>query len=350
MMNKTGLFFAASVSLGLLVSCSARPACDVKTINVDLSSAVPTAVDTTRMVALETSDSALIFGVDQLIHAWGRYIVASRNLLKIYDASTGRYIADLARYNTGESGFSNISTLWSHGDTVLLFDSNARSVSRYLPDGTFVGRGRVFEDSEIRSGQPPRVYHEMADGCIITVNGSTGGSTPDNPLLTIYDRNHRHLRALPGREVRESAYLMDGSYYDSAGKRLLFWEPLRDTIFSADADCGIRPLYAVDFGENAFPQEFQNIPYLSQRARAFSAGRAGAPYASMLRYVQADGDGDLYFALPTASAAAMWRATMKRMAASVCAVLPRQMAAMCKPLSSVLTATACAWSCATKTG
>lgn len=283
----------AAIALCVLSACTKQSTDAVKVINIDIAEAIPVEIDTTSMLRLESSDSALIFGVDRLIHTPGRYIIASRNRLKVYDDTDGSYITDLAHYNAGTSGFSDISHLWHNGDTIKLFDSNKRRITLFLSDGEYLGSCTPIGPNEVHTGQPPRVLHVLEDGKMITINGSTGGSTPDNPLLTLYDAKGQYIKTLPGRQVRESAYLMDGSIYDRDENRLLIWEPLRDTIFTADADNDIRPLYAVDFGENAFPDKYQNIPYMSERMRVFSAGRE-VPYASVLRYVQPD-NGRLYF-------------------------------------------------------
>lgn len=279
----------------VVASCSGGGVPAPRTVHVDIAQSRPLAPDTSRIVCLEVSDSSLLYGVDALIPAAGRYVVGSRTLLRSFDARTGRYLGDIARYNGGESGFSNILRLWHDGDTIRLFDSNARTIASYLPDGTFLGKTSPLAPEDADSERPPRQLYALNNGNMLAVNGSTGGSTPHNPMLSLYDGRGRFVRSLAGREVQESAYLTDGAHYDSANDRMLLWEPLRDTVFVADCHT-VRPLYAFDFGTNAMPGSVQRMPALQMRARAFNAGGTDAPYASLLRYLQTDGTtGDIYF-------------------------------------------------------
>lgn len=267
----------------------------VHTVHIDITQSRQLVPDTANIIWFEASDSALIYGVDGLIKAGETYVVHSRTLLRSFDARTGRYKGDIARYNDGESGFSNISHLWHRGDTLFLFDSNTRTLAKYLPDGIFLGKTTPIRTSEVDKTRPPRQIFKMNDGRIMVLNGSTGGSTKSNPLISIYDSDGRFITSPPGRDVKESAYLLDGAYYDHVADHLLIWEPLRDTVFVANSK-GIYPLYAFDFGANSMVSAARHLPYLSLRAQAFSAGGREAPYASMLRYLQTDGDtGDIFF-------------------------------------------------------
>lgn len=254
-------------------------------------------VDTCRMVRLEASDSSRLFGIDRLLPCGDRYVVGSRSKLRSFDRRTGAYTGDVAKYGSSEQDFSDISNIWSVADTVCVFDSNAKSVGKYLADGTFIGKSYPFCNTQFRKNQPMRMFFRLPEGSIIAINGSTGGSTERNPLVSIYGSDYSYRKALPGRDVKESAYLMDGAYADTARARLLIWEPLRDTVFSADEE-GIKPAYVLNTGRRSFPAEARALPNLRERLAAFfhkESGR-GKEYVSLIRYLQPDGD-DLYFCL-----------------------------------------------------
>ncbi|MDE6541274.1 MAG: 6-bladed beta-propeller [Muribaculaceae bacterium] len=277
-----------------LLSCGTRPA-PPRVLRVDIDRCKAGIIDTARLVRLEANEKSLLFGIDRLLPAGSRYVVASRNKLRTFDRRTGAYICDIARYGSGEADFSDISDIWSRGDTVFVFDCNAKTLGVYLSDGTFIEKRRPFARTEFRKDQPIRKYFTMADGSLLSVNGSTGGSTARNPLVSAYGRDYCYRGPIDGRDVKESAYLMDGACLDTARCRLLIWEPLRDTVFAAD-NSGVRPLYVVDAGLRAFPPRLQALENLQERLSAFYSEEPGRQYVSLIRYLQPDGD-DLYFCL-----------------------------------------------------
>lgn len=290
--------YFALAALAVLAACNGKNNYDApKELRVDADRCVAVDVDTTRMVRLEASDSSRLFGIDRLLPIGGAYVVSSRSKLRAFDKATGRYLCDVAKYGTAEQDFSDISNAWSCGDTIMLFDANTKSVGKYLADGTFVGKDHPFRNTQFRKNQPPRMLFKLADGSVITINGSTGGSTQRNPLVSLYGNDYSYRKALPDRQVKESSYLMDGACPDSIRQRMLIWEPLRDTVFAANST-GIRPAYVLNTGKNSLPAYIQNLPHMRERLSAFFSKENGngTAYVSLIRYLQPDGD-NLYFCL-----------------------------------------------------
>lgn len=288
------LFVALPSILLFSYACSQRAASpDIDTtINISLDEVARIEVDTTRMTRLEATDSSMLFDIDQLIINNNIYIVKSRNYLRAFDKSTGMFNNDVAQYGSRKSDFSNISMLWVNNDTILIFDCNRRVVLKHMPDGTFVGLSHPFRYTEIPADQPLREFYKMNDGTYLAVNGSTGGSTPRNPLLSLYSKTLSYMRPIEGRDVAESTYLTKGVLHDISHDRLLLWEPLRDTIFVADANV-VRPLYAISWGSASIPDSIASKTILMERVKAFT--NPDAPlYASFIRNVQTD-EGFLYF-------------------------------------------------------
>lgn len=298
MMQRPSLSAALLLPLFItLLSCGAdtRPE-PPRSLHVDIDRCKAGAIDSARLVRLEASAQSLLFGIDRLLPVGNSYVVSSRNKLRAFDRRTGAYICDIARYGSGEADFSDISDVWSRGDTVFVFDSNAKTLGVYLADGTFIEKRRPFAHTQFRKNQPIRKYFTMADGSLLSVNGSTGGSTVRNPLVSAYNRDYSYRTPIDGRDVKESAYLMDGACLDTARSSLLIWEPLRDTVFAADGSSGVRPLYVIDTGPHAFPPQLQALENLQERLSAFFAKEPARQYVSLIRYMQPDGD-DLYFCL-----------------------------------------------------
>ncbi len=276
----------------LLTACGDGTGDVVTSVHINVADAADVEVDTNRMVRLEAGDSSRLYGIDNLFECDGRLVVRSRNYLRMFDATDGRYLGDMARRGEGEHDFSNISNMWQRGDTVYFFDCNAGILHAVSGDLSYRHTVRPLDFSSIPAIAPPRMLFEAADGGYYTVNGSTGGSTRQNPLVSEYTRDGKYMAGAKGRDVVESSFFLDGAVSDPAHGRLLLWEPLRDTVFAVDKK-GIYPLLAFDFGKNAMPSGVQNLKPVHVRAEAFTKKRNPA-YASMLRYVQPDGE-DLYF-------------------------------------------------------
>ncbi len=264
-------------------------------LRVDVSRAARVEPDTCRMVRLEASPQSLLFNIDRLHRLGDAYIVASRTKLRCFDRRTGAFLGDVAVQRDPESGFSHLSQLWTEGDTLAVFDSNRLSVGHYLADGTFLGKTYPFANSEIPASEPPHLFFTTASGDMLTVNGSTGGSTRRNPLLSHYSPSGEYRGYVPGRDVSESTYLSDGAWHDAARDRLLLWEALRDTVYAATTG-GIRPLYVLDTGANSFPEDARRLPLVQERLKRFYSPADSAVYVSVIRYLQAEGD-VLYFCL-----------------------------------------------------
>lgn len=278
----------------LLPACNKVTSRPVSVIEVDIDSVSTIEVDTARLVRLQSSDSSMIFDICSLIEHDGQLIIHSRNYLRMFDAATGKYLGDVARQGSEDDNFSMIGNIWMAGDTLNLFDVNRQRISSYSTDGRFLAASVPFDAEDQRPGEHPRIMTPWRDG-YLTVNSFSSGSTKRNPAVSFYGGADGG-GAMKGRELREGGFTMDGLYTDSM--RALYWEPLRDTIFTVDTDRGvIEPLYAVDFGElYAFKPVCQQLPHLKDRVKAFRDDKQHR--ASFIRYVQPEGS-SLYFTFMT---------------------------------------------------
>lgn len=284
------LYLEKLISLTTLLlafgACNTAP--KVERLVVDVDSAMPVYAAESDLVALESSDSALIYDINNLEILDGKAIVHSREYLKAYDAKTGRFLGNISRKGNSDNEFSYISRLWVDGDTLRVYDCNANAIISFLSDGTFLGRRRMFLEEE-RPGEKPYTFAFGPGGDIFTLNMFTDGTTDSNPTLSRYSVETHYKGAVKGRNLREGGHLPDALYFDNQDNRLLYWEPLRDTIFEIREN-DIRPIYAVDFDEYSMSPEIRAKAFLNERLVAFEKGR----YASLVRYVQRAGD-TLYF-------------------------------------------------------
>lgn len=71
----------------------------------------------------------------------GTIVVANRGThqLKLYD-STGRFVRNVGRQGAGPGEFEQLNWMWRlPGDTIVTYDFSGRRLSRFMPNGEFVG-------------------------------------------------------------------------------------------------------------------------------------------------------------------------------------------------------------------
>lgn len=254
---------------------------DVDTINISAG----------RIVALEANDSSLLYNITNIEKAGDRLIIHSRSLLKAFDLKTGRYLGDVATRGAGPNEFNGISQIFVEDDTIRLLDFNTNSLISYRGDGTFVSRKSTRSEKNTTDHYISTPVYFMPDPSgkgYVSLNCFTDGTTETNPTASLYDRNLDYIRDIGGRSLREGGYLSDRMTTDVEGKRLLMWEPLRDTLFVVTPDT-IRPWLAFDFGDNSFPAEYQGLPEMYDRIQHFRKGE-DIPYLSHLHSYQKVGD------------------------------------------------------------
>lgn len=271
------------------VGCSDNP----ETIHVDTDHIESMRVNSADMLELEASDSSLLYDVGTLLPADSFIIVQSRNYIRKYDKTDGRFLGNIGAFGDDSTQYSIISNIWLDGDTVGVYDCNFNSIKYYsATNGKYLKSKALVVDS-ILPGQHPRQIVEApgGSGSFYTFNMFTDYTTPHNPKLTLYDASGRRKGAVKGREVNEATYFSDGGFYDKSQNRVLVWEAFRDTVFSVDS-LSISPLYAIDFGKASFPSQYQNMSGIPRKAQAFKNSKDTV--ASFVRYVQAQ-NGWLYF-------------------------------------------------------
>lgn len=99
-------FYVIAIASAILTACSQKESGLPKTINIDLDNITEIPIAKSTLIPLETTDSSLIYGVENMLIANNRFFIQSMNLLKMFDATTGKYIADLARQGEGRENSS----------------------------------------------------------------------------------------------------------------------------------------------------------------------------------------------------------------------------------------------------
>lgn len=285
----------------IAVSCGKEsPDSMFRTVQADITQVDTIYINSGRVVELEANDSSLLYGISNIEKSGGRLIIHSRDLLKSFDPNNGRYLGTIATKGAGPEEFNAINQVWVESDTIRLLDFNTRSLISYLSDGRFISRNKAFmvQDNPGHSITAPVYLMKYPVGnAYISLNCFTDGTTASNPTASLYDSHFKYIRDIEGRSLREGSYLSDRMTTDFEGKRLLMWEPFRDTLFIVTTD-SIKPWIAFDFGKNSFPAEYQALPEMFERMQKFLGGK-NIPYVSYLHSYQKLGD-LLFFSLSTA--------------------------------------------------
>lgn len=259
-------------------------------IAIDINNCTDIAIDESLIIPLETSDSALLYDICSMEIVNDRLVIFSRDLLKIFDKNTGKFLGNLAIRGEGVGEYLTAIRLWSSGDTLKIFDPNLKVVNAYTSDGTFISRNKTFDTTD---RVQPNYFIEMPDGNgIVSINTWMGGIGEPIPTYSYYDNNYNLISNIKGRIMRTGSYLMDRAYADRQNNRILTWEPLIDTLFTVSPN-GVTPIYTFSFGENSFPRSKQAIAEMPERINQFMNGE-DIPYISLLGYYQTK-DKNLYF-------------------------------------------------------
>ncbi|MDE6772542.1 MAG: 6-bladed beta-propeller [Muribaculaceae bacterium] len=294
------VFLVLVIGLSLFAGCSREDDTEgLSTLSVDLSKTEDLLLSNGKILNIETSDSSLLYSYANILKSDGRLFIHSRDLLKIFDPVTGKYLGRLGRKGNGPAEYASINQVWMEGDTVRLFDFNTRSVLSFKPDGTFISKVNPYLGDNSRTNDlkfPVYVMKYPDSSGYIGLNCFTDGTTETNPTASFYDNDLGFVSDIRGRELREGGNLNDRMSADLENGRMLMWEGLKDTLFTV-TKTDIRPLYAFDFGKNRFPPEYQNLPELFGRAQKFREGK-DVPYASAMHCFQKQGD-RIFFSFST---------------------------------------------------
>lgn len=275
----------------ILFSCTERQnKHNVCTISIDVDSIHTVEIESKLVHELDYIDEALLYDIVDVLTYNDTLYIHSRNFLKRFEYSTGRYIGQLAETGNEEDQYSSIGRFWLDNDTFKVYDNNSGCVNFYSPAGRFLGAELPFQHMPKFLGiqLKPNTFFDSPDGDgVYVLNQYIGSISVPTPMYTHYSDVHpSHI--VEGRSSNSGAYLFDRGFSDIEHNRLLFWEALRDTLFTIKNE-RVEPLYAFDFGNYAFPADKQNLSELSDRFDAFMQNEDSA-YVSLLRYFQSSGN------------------------------------------------------------
>lgn len=258
-----------------------------KTIMIDVTKSEPIDIDTLRIIHLESNDSSLLYNIEGLESRHNRFYVLSTDMLKVFDSNSGNYIGDISGRGQGPGEFTGLSQMWIDGDIVYLYDSRGNKLILRSIENELLDEYHPFDNSDATAGVSTIVTNQR-NGNNYVINKFTDGTTSTNPVFSLYSSDWKHIRDINGREFQSGEFMKDRALYDSIDDRVLYWEALKDTLFEV-TETEIRPLYALDFGENAVSSDISSQKSMFARITKFYADKENGG-VSLARCYQRYGD------------------------------------------------------------
>lgn len=285
------LLIPLGVVCGLFVTgCQTRQG-DLAVYSVDLDNPAIVTINPDSIVWLETSDSSLIYDISNLERIGETMIVQSRNLVKRFGAD-GSYKGNMTQRGDAPGEFIYFGNMWVADTVFHLYDATTHHSLKFLEDGTYLGYDTLAyiptQDFE------PEEIHDAGDMGVFYLNKFMG-VPPFRTLLSHAADYASKPMPVEGRERTDGITMYNRVFVDSAARRLLYWEPVRDTLFVADAS-GMSPLLKIDFGKHSVPAEITAPNSTYDRFAALE--KIGMnEYAYPMRFFQV-ANGRIYFFVP----------------------------------------------------
>lgn len=287
-MTRQILNFLIIVTFITISSCKVQNEFELKTVRVNIDDTKSIPIRLGKIIPLETNDMSLFYKISNLEKIDNKFIIQSRDILKAFDAETGKYLGNYIKKGNGPGEVTSISQMWNTGDKINVYDFNGKKILTLSPDGEFISETKGFlsdNKSEEEYSTPNCLIPDIDGDGYICLNSYTDGTTAKNPAASIYDNQFIFVGNIEGREMREAFHINNRMTPDFHQNRILMWEALKDTLFSITKE-NIHPIYAFDFGKNKFPYEYQALDEFYDRYQKFKENRS-AHYASGLQYFQA---------------------------------------------------------------
>lgn len=264
----------------LLVSCTSKPKVEVAELNIDLKNVQTIVMDTSKIVLLETNDSSLLYDICGLYELDNKYFIWSRSMIKVFDKS-GKYLYPVSRKGQGPDEYTSLSCVYAKDNNIYACDINRGIVLSFNSEGKLQKSQRIT----VADHSPfPMMIIPLGKEHYLCTNRYRGGNNVQTPSLSIWDCDFTKQDIVKGRLLENGFMFADWFYADTDGEQILYWEPLKDTLFTVK-DKMVSPMYAINFGDYSFPKE-ESAKDVYDRIMYFNKSES----ASLCRFYQIDGD------------------------------------------------------------
>lgn len=242
-------------------------------------------IDTANVIELETSDNSLLYDIGQIEMIDNKYFVFSRNCVYVFDVQ-GNHLFNLSQKGEAPHEYLSLHNLFYDGENICIYDFTAARILKFDTQGKYLSDVKIIRG--IDQPNPARIFY-LDENTFLTYN-SYAGDAVKIPVFSMWNNKMNKQTEMGGRTLMTGMRLSDGCYINE-DKRVLYWEPAKDTLFSI-IDNVLQPVYRIDFGKYAIPSEiaakddYERIMFLNKKENSH--------YASVARYYQTK-DNILYF-------------------------------------------------------
>lgn len=292
MKDLRSLIIYVFIALGI-VGCRQSRQYTTSVLEANLDNAKVVTINPNDILWLETNDSSVIYDISNINFLNGRMLIQSRSFWKIF-SEDGKYIGEVARRGEGPEDYTWISNIWNDDSLAYLYDFQLNKIQKYDSNGHYHGFDTIKRGpAEDFNAQPNEVYVTKNDG-VFYVN-TFMGTPPYSYIFSHASDINSTPKAIEVKRRENGHTFWNRVFVDNDNHRLLYWEHIKDTLFTVSAD-GVYPLYIFDYGKNKVPQEITEKGSVVKRFMDLQ-DMGENDYAYPMRYFQIH-NGKIYFIVP----------------------------------------------------
>lgn len=262
-------------------------------LKADLDKAKIVSINPKDIVWLETNDSSAIYDISNLFWMKDRMLIQSRSLFKAF-THDGAFAGEVAHLGDAPEDYTWIGNIWKDDSLVYLYDYQINKIQKYDSYGNYHGYDTVKRGpSDDYNAQPGEVYITKNDG-VFYVN-TFMGVPPFSYIFSHAENPDTTPKAIESKRRENGHTFWNRIFVDDDNHRLLYWEPVKDTLFTVDRS-GVYPSLIFDYGKNKVPQEIAGKSEVVDRLMDLQA-LGDNEYAYPMRHFQMH-DGKIYFVVP----------------------------------------------------
>lgn len=293
MRNSSGIVLSSIILALATVGCHQSKDISSTVLKATLDDAKVVMMNPDDIIWLETNDSSTIYDISNLNLLDGRMLIQSRSLWKIFTAD-GQFVGEVAHKGEAPEDFTWIGNIWNDDSLAYLYDFQINKIQKYDSDGNYHGYDTINRGpADNINIKPDEVYFTKEDG-VFYVN-TFMGVPPFNYVFSHASDINTEPKAIEPRKHQNGHTFWNRVFVDDNNHRLLYWEHIKDTLFSVNTD-GVYPLYVFDYGKNTVPKEITDKGEVVDRYMDLQ-NIGDNDYAYPMRYFQMHDD-KIYFLVP----------------------------------------------------
>ena len=233
-----------------------------------------------KTTLLQNGENALIGHVSKMIATDNYYIIATNKRLSIFDKD-GQFVTHIGNQGRAQNEYIGITDFWIENNSVFIYDMNGgKRILQYSLNDSLMKSTSV--PSSISKDFIPFnfliPFHDVYIGKCVW-----DGTVKTSPALACYDKQFNMIKHFVEPTLNCGLYI--GYPLFKTTDEILYWNALRNTVYSVSEQLQISSKYRISFGNNNFPQrEYANDDYELLNAYMNDESQQKI-YASIISYI-----------------------------------------------------------------